>query len=287
MPQQATHWRECTTDRRARHTNELRELPSSCSALVMLEFLNLYQNKLTAVPAWFNNMRTLGALLLGYNAIETLPDKLSGMLKLEELFLNGNKLAAIPAAITELLCLQELFVARNQLKELPTALTALKALKGAVAASFSKCFVRALTPSSQWSTPRSTTSSRSPPSSRRSAPSASSTSAAIASPRCLIRLRACTWSPLHTHVHAHIHKVTHAPSAFSTQLKELYLSFNRISKLPEGLDQALPGVILSLQGNETRLTKRVGIAEMLGRRQTMEDTVAVKIGVQNVRLRAE
>lgn len=90
-----------------------------------------------------------------------------------------------------------------------------------------------------------------------------------------------------THVYAHIHKVTHAPSAFSTQLKELYLSFNRISKLPEGLDQALPGVILSLQGNETRLTKRVGIAEMLGRRQTMEDTVAVKIGVQNVRLRAE
>ena len=65
----------------------------------------------------------------------------------------------------------------------------------------------------------------------------------------------------------------------------MYLSFNRISKVPEGLDQALPGVILSLQGNETRLTKRVGIAEMLGRRQTMEDTVAVKIGVQNVRLR--
>lgn len=111
----------------------------------MLEFLNLYQNKLTAVPAWFNNMRTLGALLLGYNAIETLPDKLSGMLKLEELFLNGNKLTAIPAAVTELLCLQELFVARNQLKELPTALTALKALKGAAAASFAEVSCKLLT----------------------------------------------------------------------------------------------------------------------------------------------
>merc|ERR1739838_383808 len=129
--------------------------PMNFCGLEELEMLALDDNKLTSLPPYFGNLRSLRVLGLSGNFfdgfplavcaltslerfyigqhqgkhISKLPDQIRFMQNLRELYIENNHLASLPSSIRNLTQLQVLDCSNNRLTSLPKTLFELKGLK--------------------------------------------------------------------------------------------------------------------------------------------------------------
>ena len=102
--------------------NEITELPSEIGHLVNLATLNMASNKITNIPEEIGNLGFLQELNLGFNEISNVPDSIGKLVALERLYLGYNKISKIPE-LTDCSELWEFFITGNtEIEELPKSL---------------------------------------------------------------------------------------------------------------------------------------------------------------------
>jgi len=97
----------------------LSELPIQIWDLDRLEFLNLAENRLTALPETIGRLFQLRKLVLSRNELAALPESIGSLARLVTLDVTENRLAALPERIGGLAALQNLSIESNQLLLLP------------------------------------------------------------------------------------------------------------------------------------------------------------------------
>ncbi|MDB9475472.1 COR domain-containing protein, partial [Dolichospermum circinale] len=80
-----------------------------------LQWLDLGNNQLTAIPDAIASLTQLQGLYLGNNQLTAIPDAIASLTQLQRLDLDNNQLTAIPDAIASLTQLQELYLGNNPL----------------------------------------------------------------------------------------------------------------------------------------------------------------------------
>ncbi len=108
--------------------NKLTALPESVTCLQNLTALHLFRNQLTALPENVTRLQNLTSLVLGANQLTTLPESVTRLQYLTELSLNNNQLTALPENVTRLQNLTALGLYGNQLTALPESVTRLQNL---------------------------------------------------------------------------------------------------------------------------------------------------------------
>ncbi len=101
------------------YDNRLTALPESFGRLAALRELNLNSNQLTALPESFVHLTALQALYLGSNQLTALPESFGHLAALRKLDLYHNRLTALPEPFGHLTGLQELSLCGNRLTALP------------------------------------------------------------------------------------------------------------------------------------------------------------------------
>eukprot|EP00602_Paraphysomonas_sp_CaronLab_P011789 CAMPEP_0185042626 /NCGR_PEP_ID=MMETSP1103-20130426/42460_1 /TAXON_ID=36769 /ORGANISM="Paraphysomonas bandaiensis, Strain Caron Lab Isolate" /LENGTH=458 /DNA_ID=CAMNT_0027582727 /DNA_START=8 /DNA_END=1384 /DNA_ORIENTATION=+ len=102
--------------------NKIATLPTDMfSTLVQLRDIQLYKNKLTALPPEIGNLKSLRRLSLSSNNLRALPEEIGACTSLRELYINNNaKFSVIPGSAGHLRQLQELSARKcPALKQLP------------------------------------------------------------------------------------------------------------------------------------------------------------------------
>ncbi|KAJ9123206.1 hypothetical protein QFC22_001399 [Naganishia vaughanmartiniae] len=98
--------------------NRLTTLPLYFAEMKSLKYLNISNNKFTTLPDHICQMRGLLDLDVSFNEISTLPSALCELGSLERLVAAGNALVTFPDSFSSLASLRELDVRRNQLTDL-------------------------------------------------------------------------------------------------------------------------------------------------------------------------
>jgi adenylate cyclase len=98
--------------------NRLTTLPLYFAEMKSLKYLNISNNKFTTLPDHICQMRGLLDLDVSFNEISTLPSELCELGSLERLVAAGNALVTFPNSFSSLASLRELDVRRNQLTDL-------------------------------------------------------------------------------------------------------------------------------------------------------------------------
>jgi Leucine-rich repeat (LRR) protein len=93
---------------------------SDISNLKELKRLDVSNNDISNIPAWFFTLENLIYLDLSKNKISNLPSDISHLTKLKYLYIEANKLDLIPSKISRLSKLQKLNLRGNRLIELPS-----------------------------------------------------------------------------------------------------------------------------------------------------------------------
>ena len=102
--------------------NQISSLPAEISHLYSLVKLILVDNKITIVPEEIVSLEYLEELNLSFNPIESLPDSIGNLFSLSKFYMAYNKLKSIPE-LTECTGLTEFFVSGNrEVTELPKSL---------------------------------------------------------------------------------------------------------------------------------------------------------------------
>ncbi len=87
--------------------------------------LDVYDKKLTTIPAVFGGLTKLEALYIYSNEISNLPTEFGALSNLKTLNLSNNKLASYPAALESLGELQQLNISSNEISTLPGSIKSL------------------------------------------------------------------------------------------------------------------------------------------------------------------
>ena len=94
-----------------------------------LRNLDLSNNKLTAIPNWIADFKSLKTLNLSGNLISYLPEDIGQLTKLENLIVSKNRLSgALPESLAKLKNLKELDASGNQILIFPVSLAGLNNL---------------------------------------------------------------------------------------------------------------------------------------------------------------
>jgi Leucine-rich repeat (LRR) protein len=99
--------------------NGLTAVPAEINKLKKLRYLDIRYNELAELPGSFNELTSLERLYLGYNSFETVPDNLDG---LENLFLidfTENRVADGVEKLFVLPRLTNIYLNQNRLKSFP------------------------------------------------------------------------------------------------------------------------------------------------------------------------
>jgi len=230
--------------------NCLEEVPEEIGALQECQELSLAWNKIKALPASIGTLANVRTLNVSYNELTELPE-LDGCDSLYELWVTGNRaMASLPASVFSRPRLGKLYASMLQLQELPDALADLEELEVLDVAH----------------------------------------NGLSALPECLGELQ------ILRRVNAAFNQLIGLPSlAQCYDMQNIDLSHNRFTAPPEELEQFLErGVEVLFDGNplETPLAEEAarevvhvhagsrfpvaGIADMIGKRPTMEDAMAVQ-----------
>lgn len=104
--------------------NDLMALPEDmCCNLVLLEEMNVANNRLTHLPVNLGLLRSLKSLEASHNRLRVLPSSTCALVALELLNLEDNTLTSLPAQLGFLACLRALNVEQNRLRSLPRSLS--------------------------------------------------------------------------------------------------------------------------------------------------------------------
>ena len=98
------------------NNNKLTELPASFQNLAKLAVLNTAQNELTSLPDF---SKALTALYAQGNKVVIVPTSLSQLSELQILNLNDNLIAELPGGLEQLSKLKSVFLTANKLESLP------------------------------------------------------------------------------------------------------------------------------------------------------------------------
>jgi len=99
--------------------NALQDVPAELWEIDSLLVLNLMANRISHVPPEVSHLASLQVLNLCANRLASVPDEIGHLEALEELNLSFNQLTALPATIGQLYSLQRFYVGYNQLSTLP------------------------------------------------------------------------------------------------------------------------------------------------------------------------
>ena len=94
-----------------------------------LRNLDLSNNKITTIPKWIANFKSLKTLNLSGNQLNSLPEEIGQLSKLENLIVSKNCLSgALPKSLGKLKNLKELDASGNKLSKFPVSLAGLNHL---------------------------------------------------------------------------------------------------------------------------------------------------------------
>merc|ERR1712029_592456 len=94
-----------------------------------LRNLDLSNNKITSIPRWIANFKSLKTLNLSGNQLNGLPEEIGQLVKLENLIISKNGLSgALPKSLGKLKNLKELDASCNKLTKFPVSLAGLNHL---------------------------------------------------------------------------------------------------------------------------------------------------------------
>ena len=111
---------------------KLEEFPEALTKVApTLRNLDLSNNRITAIPSWIGNFKSLKTLKLSNNRLTRLPSEIGQLVKLETLIISGNILSDLPATMANLKNLKELDASRNKLTQFPVMLGQLRHLNSA------------------------------------------------------------------------------------------------------------------------------------------------------------
>ncbi|MGE5610297.1 MAG: GTP-binding protein, partial [Bacillota bacterium] len=110
--------------------NRLTALPPQISRLAALAALHLGINRLTALPPEIGQLTALTDLYILHNQLTALPPEIGQLAALTELDLRGNRLTVLPPQIGQLTALMSLYLQNNHLTGLTPEASRLIALKG-------------------------------------------------------------------------------------------------------------------------------------------------------------
>lgn len=100
--------------------NKLTSIPKYFAQMKNLKYLNISNNKFETFPSVLCEMSTLVDLDVSFNNIAELPEELAELKSLEKLAVFGNELTTFPESFSRLANLRELDVRRNKLTDLTT-----------------------------------------------------------------------------------------------------------------------------------------------------------------------
>jgi Leucine-rich repeat (LRR) protein len=104
-------------------------LPTEIGQLKNLQWLNLWNNIITALPPEIGQLKTLEELYLSGNNLTELPPEIGQLQNLQEIQLHNNQLIALPREIGKLQNLQKLDLENNVLTILPPEIGKLQNLQ--------------------------------------------------------------------------------------------------------------------------------------------------------------
>jgi adenylate cyclase len=103
--------------------NKLTSIPSYFAQIKSLKYLNISNNKFEAFPEVVCEMSNLVDLDVSFNNIASLPAAMSDLKSLEKLAVFGNDISSFPSSFSNLANLRELDVRRNKLTDLSAVYT--------------------------------------------------------------------------------------------------------------------------------------------------------------------
>ncbi len=104
------------------YNTKLTSLPATIGQLTQLETLDVYYNQLHELPREIGKNLALKQLALSYNRLDSLPDEIRKLTQLEALYVRKNLLAKLPVHIDELKTLHTLDISHNAISELPSSI---------------------------------------------------------------------------------------------------------------------------------------------------------------------
>ena len=100
-------------------SNRLNYFPSSIGNLIMLEELDLEDNKITSLQYFVEKLKNLKILNLRKNRLVSLPESLGNLYTLEILDLSDNNLSILPESLGKLINLKTLNISKNEFTTCP------------------------------------------------------------------------------------------------------------------------------------------------------------------------
>jgi Leucine-rich repeat (LRR) protein len=107
----------------------MRKLPQCIIQLRSLKHLDLWDNKISELPAAIGELHQLESLELGFNPLTTLPESFLRLTNLQRLDLSDTEIRKLPPVVLQLRRLITLDLSNNGLTELPEGLRMLTQLK--------------------------------------------------------------------------------------------------------------------------------------------------------------
>ena len=108
---------------------KLEEFPEALQKVTgNLRNLDLSTNKITIIPIWISDFKSLKIININGNQLMNLPEEIGNLVKLETLLISGNLLKNLPKSLGKLNNLKEIDASRNHIQEFPIELSMLKRL---------------------------------------------------------------------------------------------------------------------------------------------------------------
>ena len=107
----------------------LKSMPEGAEELHFISFINLFDNKFTAIPEQVYNYKYLIHLDISSNELTNISDDIHKLKWLSELNLNKNKISKLPSSLFTLVNLKQLYLRHNELSNIPAEFSMLKNLE--------------------------------------------------------------------------------------------------------------------------------------------------------------
>jgi hypothetical protein len=111
------------------HPDAYTEIPAGVFKLTELEELEMYSNKISAIPPDINKLKKLRILNLQYNQIQEIPSEVFELNQLEELILLNNDLKSLSADVCKCTSLKSIQVSGHHLDSIPFCINNMPNLK--------------------------------------------------------------------------------------------------------------------------------------------------------------
>ncbi|KAJ0084914.1 hypothetical protein Patl1_31037 [Pistacia atlantica] len=126
LPDESVSWQGITSLKRLQvlslSWNCVETLPSTLGLLTSLQYLDVANNLLTALPIEIGNLTELEVLKVKYNRISSIPSSIGNCTSLIEVDLSSNYLSELPNEFCSLHNLKALNISNNTIKSLPNSL---------------------------------------------------------------------------------------------------------------------------------------------------------------------